>query len=110
MEAGNAAQNGCILLALPIAPLFKEIGEQSRNGLVDVRTIRMPCQKDPILGGQRAAGAEDLILFHRQLCQLGGMSRDAIHIVAAAFQRGDLSVQRSQLLQKFFDHSCFPPA
>ena len=98
VEAGDAAQNGAVLPALTVAALLKEIGEQSIDGLVDMGALRVACQKDPILGGQRAAGAQDLVLFHSQLCQLGGMGRDGIHLVAAAFQRGDLGIQRSQLL------------
>ena len=109
VEAGHTAQNGGVLLALAVAPLLKEVGEQGGDGLVNVGTVRVPGQKDPVLGGQRAAGAQDLVLFHSQLCQLGGMGRDGIHLVAAAFQRGDLGIQRSQLLQNFLDHSCFPP-
>ena len=98
VETGHAAQNGRVLLALPVAALLKEIREQGRDRLVDVRTLRVTGQKDPILGGQRAAGAQDLVLFHRQLCQFGRMGRDGVHIIAAAFQRGDLGVQRGQLL------------
>ena len=98
MEAGDAAQNGPVLPALTVAALLKEVGEQGRNSLINVGALRVPGQKHPILGGQRAAGAQDLVLFHSQLCQLGGMGRDGIHLVAAAFQRGDLGIQRSQLL------------
>ena len=64
MEPGHAAQDGAVLLALAVAPLLEEIGEQSRDRFVDVGTLRVPGQKDPVLGGQRAAGAQDLVLFH----------------------------------------------
>ena len=93
-----------------IAALLKEIREQGRDRLVDVRTLRVTGQKDPVLGSQRAAGAQDLVLFHRQLCQFGRMGGDGLHVTAAALQRGDLCVQRGQLLQNIFYHSCFPPA
>ena len=72
--------------------------------------LRVTGQKDPILGSQRAAGAQNLVLFHRQLCQFGRMGGDGLHVTAAALQRGDLCVQRGQLLQNIFYHSCFPPA
>ena len=98
MKTGDAAQNGRVFLALTVAALLKEVGEQGRNGLINVGALRVPGEKHPILGGQRAAGAQDLVLFHSQLSQLGGMGRDGIHLVAAAFQRGDLGIQRSQLL------------
>ena len=98
VKTGDAAQNGRVFLALTVAALLKEVGEQGRNSLINVGAVRVPGQKDPVLGGQRAAGAQDLVLFHSQLCQLGGMGRDGIHLVAAAFQRGDLGIQRSQLL------------
>ena len=98
VKTGDATQNGRVFLALTVAALLKEVGEQGRNGLINVGTLRVPGQKHPILGGQRAAGAQDLVLFHSQLCQLGGMGHNGIHLVAAAFQRGDLGIQRSQLL------------
>ena len=110
VETGHAAQNGRVLLALPVAALLKEIREQGRDRLVDVRTLRVTGQKDPILGSQRAAGAQNLVLFHRQFCQFGRMGGDGLHVTAAALQRGDLCVQRGQLLQNIFYHSCFPPA
>ena len=109
VEAGHTAQNGGVLLALAVAPLLKEVGEQGGDGLVNVGTVRVPGQKDPVLGGQRAAGTQDLVLLYGKLCQLGGVGRDGVHVVAAALQGGDLCIQRSQLLQNFLDHSCFPP-
>ena len=109
MEPGHAAQDGAVLLALAVAPLLKEVGEQGGDGLVNVGAVRVPGQKDPVLGGQRAAGTQDLVLLYGKLCQLGGVGRDGVHVVAAALQGGDLRIQRSQLLQNFLDHSCFPP-
>ena len=109
VEAGDAAQNGAVLPALTVAALLKKIGEQSIDGLVDVGALGMAGQKDPVLGGQRAAGTQDLVLLYGKLCQLGGVGRDGVHVVAAALQGGDLCIQRSQLLQNFLDHSCFPP-
>ena len=110
VEAGDAAQNGRVFLALTVAALLKEVGEQGGDGLVNVGAVRVPGQKDPVLGSQRAAGAQNLVLFHRQLCQFGRMGGDGLHVTAAALQRGDLCVQRGQLLQNIFYHSCFPPA
>ena len=109
VKTGDAAQNGRVFFALTVAALLKEIGEQCVHDLIDVGAFRMPGQKHPVLGGQRAAGAQDLVLLHGQLSQFGRMSRDGFHVIAAALQRGDLGVQRSQLFQNFFDHSCFPP-
>ena len=109
VEAGHTAQNGGVLLALAVAPLLKEVGEQGGDGLVNVGAVRVPGQKDPVLGGQRAAGTQDLVLLYGKLCQLGGVGRDGVHVVAAALQGVDLRIQRSQLLQNFLDHSCFPP-
>ena len=115
MEAGDAAQNGAVLPALTVAALLKEIGEQGVDSLVDVGALGMAGQKDPILSGQRAAAAEDLILLHGQLGQLRGVGRDGGHlavlVLCAAPQGSNLGVQRSKLLQKFFYHSVFlPPA
>ena len=98
MEPCNAAQNGSVLFALAVTPLLEKIGEQGRNGLVNVRTLRVARQKDPVFRGQRTTGAQDLVLFHSQLGQFGRMCGDGVQIIAAAFQRSDLSVQRSQLL------------
>lgn len=113
MEAGDAAQNGAVLPALTIAALLKEIGEQSIDGLVDMGALRVACQKDPILSGQRAAAAEDFIFLHSQFGQLGSVGRDSGHlaffVLCAATQGSDLGVQRSKLLQKFFYHSVFLP-
>ena len=97
MEPGDAAQNGAVLFALTVAALLKEIREQRGNRFINVGALRVSGQKYPILGGQRAAGAQDLIFFHGQLRQLGRMGCDGLHITAT-FQRGDLCVQRSQLL------------
>ncbi len=55
VEAGHTAQNGGVLPALAVAPLLKEVGEQCGDGLVNVGAVRVPGQKDPVLGGQRAA-------------------------------------------------------
>ena len=77
---------------------LEQAANRERIIIINVGALRVPGQKHPILGGQRAAGAQDLVLFHSQLSQLGGMGRDGIHLVAAAFQRGNLGIQRSQLL------------
>ena len=98
VEPGHTAQDGGILFALAVAALLKKVGEQGRNHLVDVRALRVPSQKDPVLGGQRTAGAQNFVFLDSQLCQFGRMGRDGVHIIAAAFQRGDLGVQRGQLL------------
>ena len=101
MEAGHTAQNGGVLLALAVAPLLKEVGEQGGDGLVNVGAVRVPGQKDPVLGGQRAAGTQDLVLLYGKLCQLGGVGRD-----------GDFSPLESGIMQ-FVPvaqlDSCFPP-
>ncbi len=113
VEFGDAAQNSPVFPALAVTALLKEIGKQSVDGLVDVGTGRMPGQKDPVLGGQRATAAEDLILLHSQLRQLRGMGRDGAHIAlfvgCIAAQGCDLGIQRSKLLQKVFNHSVFLP-
>ena len=51
VEPGHTAQDGGILFALAVAALLKKVGEQGRNHLVDVRALRVPSQKDPVLGG-----------------------------------------------------------
>ena len=113
VEAGDAAQNGPVFPALAVTALLKEIGKQGVDGLVDVGAGRMPGQKDPVLGGQRAAAPEDLILLHSQLRQLRGMGHDGAHIAlfvgCIAAQGCDLGIQRSKLLQKVFNHSVFLP-
>ncbi len=62
-------------------PLLEEVGEQGGDGLVNVGAVRVPGQKDPVLGGQRAAGTQDLVLLYGKLCQLGGVGRDGVHVV-----------------------------
>ena len=98
VEPGHAAQNGGVFLALAVAPLLEEIGEQGGNDLVDVGALRVPGQKDPVFRRQRAAGAKDLVLLHGQLGQFRSVGRQGVHVIAVAFQRGDLGVQRGQLL------------
>ena len=71
-----------------VSALFTDFFEQRGNRFIDVGALRVSGQKYPILGGQRAAGAQDLIFFHGQLRQLGRMGCDGLHITAA-FQRGD---------------------
>ena len=97
-----------VLPALAVAALLEEIGEQGVDRLVDMGAARVPGQKDPVLRRQRAAAAEELILHHGQLRQLGRIGGNGVHLAVliggVAAQGGDLLVEGSQLFQKFFNH------
>ena len=100
VEQCHTAQNGGILLALAVAALLKEVGEQCIHDLVDVGALRVACQKDPVLCGQRPAAGQQSVLLCGKLCQLGSVVGDIGHVLVrrVAAQGGDLFIQRCELL------------
>ena len=100
VEQRHTAQNGGIFLALTVAALLKEVGEQCIHDLIDVGALRVACQKDPVLCGQRSAAGQQSVLLRGKLCQFGSVVGDIGHVLVrrVTAQSSDLFIQRCELL------------
>ena len=52
MESRDAAQNGRVLLALPVTALLKKVGKQVVDDFADMRAVRAARQKNSVLRRQ----------------------------------------------------------
>ena len=80
VEPGNTAENGGILLALPVAALLKKVGEQVVDDLINVRPVRSAGQKHTILRRQCRAALQKSVLLRGKLCQLGCVGSQIKHL------------------------------
>ncbi len=90
LVAGNAAEDGPILIIEVVALLLEEVRKQRLNEVIDMGALGMPRQKDTILRLEIDAAGQQLIALRQHLPDLLRVGR---HLLLAAGECGDIRLQ-----------------